>query len=166
MSESIHVCRTDSLISCPFCESQIPALAKKCRYCGETIDYTMRSVEDLKRNQQQLPPPLQPTVFLNAGIGSSPDSAGLSCAETRKATRNFHWTSMASLGSGLFVFMGACTEPEGKWDTDSVAGVAVLSFIPIIFGIISLASNHEKRWMAVTGLIFGVLVFLMAMGSM
>ena len=39
----------ESLISCPFCVSQIPAQAKKCRHCGETLDHTMRALEDLKR---------------------------------------------------------------------------------------------------------------------
>lgn len=65
----------EPLSSCPFCVSQIPAQAKKCRHCGETLDHTMRALEDLK-NQQQLQQAQQPMVYMNAGGGSSSTAAG------------------------------------------------------------------------------------------
>ena len=152
--------------------SKIPAQAKKCRHCGETLDHTMRAVEDLK-NQQQFRHSQQPMVFMNAGGGSSvseiPFQQSLptivSCPQTTDTNENFHWTSIVSFISGVIIFIGTCSEPDGKWDDETVTGIAVISFVPIIFGIISLASNHKKRWMAMTGIILGVLVFIIALGS-
>jgi hypothetical protein len=38
---------------CPFCASAIPAAAKKCRYCGETIDVALRAAEEAKREARR-----------------------------------------------------------------------------------------------------------------
>lgn len=159
----------ESLINCPYCVSQISSHAKKCRYCGETLDHILRAVEDLKKQQQSR----QSMVFMNAGGGSSatdipqqfPSPVIASGPQSAQSDGNLHWTSIVSLISGIFAFVGACTEPDGKWDADSVTGVAMISLVPIIFGIISLVSNKKKRWMAVTGLILGILVFIMALAS-
>jgi hypothetical protein len=48
-----------TVVLCPFCESEISPTAKKCRYCGETVDLVLRSMEDSRRsdgvvNQQQV----------------------------------------------------------------------------------------------------------------
>lgn len=59
------VASNEALVNCHFCMSPIPALAKKCRHCGETLDHTMRELENLRRNQGSQ----QPMVFMNAGGG-------------------------------------------------------------------------------------------------
>lgn len=59
----------ESLASCPYCAEKILPEAKKCRYCGEFIDSTLRAVEELKQRAQQ------PMVFMNAGGGASSSSA-------------------------------------------------------------------------------------------
>lgn len=34
---------------CPFCGSEIPSVAKKCRECGETIDLALRAADEARR---------------------------------------------------------------------------------------------------------------------
>lgn len=75
-TEPEYLSKMENFVSCPFCASQIPALAKKCRHCRETLDHAMRTIDELKRNQQQFQRSIQPTVFMNAGIGSSSAAAG------------------------------------------------------------------------------------------
>ena len=50
---------------CPFCASQIPARAKKCSQCGETIDVALRAAEEAKNAMKDN----SPNVFMNAGGG-------------------------------------------------------------------------------------------------
>lgn len=78
----------------------------------------------------------------------------------------FHWMPMTSFLSGLVVFIVACCQPDGKWKLETVTGVIVLAFVPIVFGIISLASGKKKSWMAITGLTLGSIVALAATGSL
>jgi ribosomal protein L40E len=50
--------------ACSFCDEQISVNAKKCRYCGETVDLTLRMAEEAKSAAAQ-----NPNVFMNAGGG-------------------------------------------------------------------------------------------------
>src|SRR4051812_37164471 len=45
-SEPLALARTQE---CPFCASEIPAKAKKCRECGETVDVALRAAEEARR---------------------------------------------------------------------------------------------------------------------
>ena len=77
-----------------------------------------------------------------------------------------HWMTLTSFISGLVVFLIILTEPDGKWDRDTIIGAVTLSLIPIVFGIIALSNKrHYNKWMSITGIILGALVFLVALGS-
>lgn len=52
---------TPVTIKCPYCAEDVVAGAKKCKHCGEFIDPTMRDIENLKNQKQN--------VFMNAGGG-------------------------------------------------------------------------------------------------
>lgn len=77
-----------------------------------------------------------------------------------------HWASIVALITGVVVLLMAFTEPDGKWEKDAILGGLVLGAIPISFALYSFSqSNKNGRWMAVTGLILGILVVLVSLGS-
>ena len=83
---------------------------------------------------------------------------------TQKA--NYHWSSIAALISGIVVFLMAMTEPDGKWDGDTVLGGMILGSIPIAFSLYSFSiSEYKSRWMAITGITLGIIVVLASIGS-
>ena len=61
---------TPVTIKCPYCAEDVVAGAKKCKHCGEFIDPTMRDIENLKNQKQN--------VFMNAGGGGGGSSASSS----------------------------------------------------------------------------------------
>ena len=77
-----------------------------------------------------------------------------------------HWASITALITGIVVFLLAgLTEADGGWTQDAIAGVVVLGCVPIIFGIVSLSKKQGGRWMAITGMVLGILMLLAAIGS-
>ena len=48
-------------MKCPYCAEEVSVGAKKCKHCGEFIDPTMRDIENLKNQKQN--------VYMNAGGG-------------------------------------------------------------------------------------------------
>ena len=78
-----------------------------------------------------------------------------------------HWSSITSLITGIIFFLMALTEPNGKWETEAVIVGMILGSIPIASGFYSFTiSNNKNRWMATTGLILGVIIVLLSIGSM
>ena len=55
------------LKQCPFCAEKIHTLAKKCRYCGEIVDPTLRMVSDMQQS-------VKVTVIPSSGITVNPES--------------------------------------------------------------------------------------------
>ncbi len=55
---------------CPFCISKIPSAAKKCRFCGETVDVTLRAAEEAVRASNGKAPQ---QVFMNAPASDGGD---------------------------------------------------------------------------------------------
>lgn len=83
---------------------------------------------------------------------------------TQKAT--YHWSSITAFISGIVVFLMAMTEPDGKWDSDAVLGGMMLGSVPIAFGLYSFSNSENKsRWMAITGIMLGIIVVLASIGS-
>lgn len=83
---------------------------------------------------------------------------------TQKAT--YHWSSITAFVSSIVVFLMAMTEPEGKWDSDSVLGGMILGSIPIAFSLYSFSiSENKSRWMAIIGITLGIIVVLASIGS-
>lgn len=79
----------------------------------------------------------------------------------------YHWSCITGFIGGMIVFLMAMTEPNGKWDSDAVLGGMVLGAIPIAFSLYSFSQpSHHGRWMGVTGLILGIIVVLLSLGSM
>ena len=69
-----------SMQECPFCAEEISHKAKKCKHCGETIDMTMRKIQELETRTSKE----SPTVFMNAGGGGSSSSSSSSSSGNRR----------------------------------------------------------------------------------
>lgn len=113
-----------------------------CRGCGKEIHETAVSCPHCGAPQNQ--------VILNSQADNSISA---------------HWTSVTSLVSGIVIFILMILADDGQWDKDTVVGCITLSLPSIIFGIISLANKRIGQWMAITGLILGVISMLVAFGS-
>jgi len=102
-----------------------------------------KPVEQIQPNQQQ-------------------NNLNTTCTQINKT----QWSSLTSFVSGIIILLMAMTEPEGQWSNDAIAGGIFFGFIPIFFGIISLSQGHNRRWMAISGLVLGSVVVLASLGSM
>lgn len=85
-------------------------------------------------------------------------------SSSTKATH--HWSSLTSFVSGIVAFLMATSEPDGQWSTDAIVGGIIFGTIPVCFGLYSLyILKNKNRWMAVTGLVLGIVVILVSLGS-
>ena len=53
MADELETTRNEEMQECPFCAEHISIRAKKCRYCGETLDVTLRMIEELKESRKK-----------------------------------------------------------------------------------------------------------------
>ena len=89
---------------------------------------------------------------------------GIPASEGHAEAKN--WASLTSFISGILVLLMVMSEPSGKWDSDTVTGGIMFGVVPIIFGTIALTHKQRNSWMAITGILIGVLVVLVSLGSM
>lgn len=76
------------------------------------------------------------------------------------------WASITAFVVGIIDILLIMAEPDGSWDSDAVVGGVIFGIIPIIFGAISLTGKQQGQWMAITGLILGILTVLVSFGSL
>ena len=76
------------------------------------------------------------------------------------------WASITAFVVGIIDLILIMSEPDGSWDSDTVVGGVIFGIIPIIFGVISLSGKQQGQWMAITGLILGILTVLVSFGSL
>lgn len=98
---------------------------------------------------------------------TAPSCPGCGAIQSNAADRDkHHWSSIVSLISGIIVFLLLLTEPDGNWDNETIVGVMIFGAIPISFGLYSFSQLPKNdRWMGATGLILGIMVVLIALGS-
>lgn len=91
------------------------------------------------------------------------------CGKSQEIIANkamHHWSAIVAFIVGIVVFILILSEPDGMWDNDTVLGGMILAAIPIAFGLYSFSqSSKNDRWMGVTGVILGVIGFLISLGS-
>lgn len=57
---------TLATVECPFCAEQIASKAKKCRFCGETVEVTLRRAEEALRASERN----TGNVYMNAAVSA------------------------------------------------------------------------------------------------
>ena len=57
---------TGATTECPFCAEQISVRAKKCRFCHETVDVTLRRAEEALRASERA----GGNVYMNAAVST------------------------------------------------------------------------------------------------
>ena len=87
---------------CPYCGEPVRADAKKCKHCGETLDVSLRAVEDMKRQNSQGNGPM---VFMNAGGGGGGAAASSSSAAAASGSPG-GYGAIKSKGVAYFLLIG------------------------------------------------------------
>lgn len=107
------------------------------------------------------------------GCGKQMHHSALSCphcgAPQQQVTqvreeKSSNW-AIGSFVSAILLILAAMTEPTGTWSSDAVVGGIVLGIVPVGLGAIALSKKQDGQWMAITGLILGVFIVLVAIGS-
>lgn len=88
-------------VECPFCAEMVSAKARKCRYCGETIDVAMRKAEEALRASERAP-----NVYMNAGGGGAAAAASGGGQQLRPFNHLLHIIlSVITIGWWLPVYL-------------------------------------------------------------
>ena len=123
-------------VQCPFCDEEISSRAKKCRYCGETLDVSLRKAEEALRASDR-----QGNVYMNAAV--SAPIAAVTTSQTKSKTTAFllawilggigaHKFYLDRAGQG-FLYLIFC------W-------TFIPAIIAFIEGIIYLTMSDERFW--------------------
>jgi hypothetical protein len=108
------------------------------------------------------------------GCGKEVHNSALMCphcgapqaaAATSGKDNDSKWASITSFVWGVISFLLILDEPGGRWDHDTIIGGLFLGGISATFGVIALAGKQSAQWMAISGLILGLLVILVTIGS-
>ena len=75
------------------------------------------------------------------------------------------WASITAFVCGLISFLLVLDEPDGRWNHDAIIGGLFVGAIPTTFGAIAILGKQSPQWMAISGLILGVFVILITIGS-
>jgi hypothetical protein len=86
-NEIVTTSNQQEMKECSYCSELVIASAKKCKHCGEILDPTMRELDFLKNQKQN--------VFMNAGGGGSSSSSSASSSSSggnvRGGLRQYPW---------------------------------------------------------------------------
>lgn len=123
-------------ISCPVCDEDISARAKKCRHCGETLDYSMRIAEEAQRAADR-----GGNVYMNAAVSPASTAPEYSRTKSKVVAFVLAWL-LGGFGGHKFYL--------GRVGQGLIYLIFCWTFIPAIIafieGIVYITMDDQRFW--------------------